>query len=344
MKMRRTLFESGRYEEMSNDDRLIHVPLENTSQYVELFANNNTSERRLLELTIGGYTANVRIENVTSLPSYGDVLRDDHGDVGVVISVPRRSDVYGSAAITTNGGTLVLPPSVQVGDVICVYVSGVPYHAVVTRSGDNGVTQPALPDGEYDDWLFFTRMNDSNYRKGPGTIVILNEIASCSCRHSVIVGDRVVADLGGRPCLMRVEEVLDEMRFKVSGSNACPTLDWWHLPSTQEVLISLTSKDECIQRLTPGVRISRGERDAFGQASTEESCGTLYCAPLLQTPQQQNVLSVTLRPNCQRTCILPNVCLGLNNHGILSCRADKDGVTVGGYICTPTETINWMIR
>ena len=343
--MRRTLFDSGRYEELTNDDRLIYIPSENVDEHVELFANNNAPERRHVELTFGGHSASVRIEDVVSLPMYGDVLCDDVGEIGVFLSAPKRTDIYGLSAISSSDGTVALPSSVRVGDVICVDADKISHYAVIVHSGDNAITNPALPDGEFQDWRLFTRMDHSNYRKGMGVLTFEGNQASCSCRHCVVLGDQIVADVGGRPCLFRVEHVIDEGMFVVSGTlPVSKDVEWWHIPSTQELLLSLTCKEESMRRLQPGVQLKKNEKNAFGESSVFELCGRVSCVPMLQLIAEENVMKVTLRPN-QRTRILPNICIGTNGHGVLSCKADKIGVTVGGYVCAAlNKTTNLVLR
>lgn len=345
MKMRRTLFESGRYEQLTTDDHRIHIPRENVDEHIELFANNNTPERRLLELTFGGQTAIVRIDNVVAIPTYGDILCDDKGEIGAFLSAPKRADTYGLSSISASGGNVALPPSVRVGDVICADTNGMSHYAVVVHSGHLATTSPALPDGEFEDWRFYTRMDDSNYRKGSGLITLENDRVICSCDHGVLINDRIVADAGGRPCLLQVESVIDVSKFTVSGDTPRVShVEWWHLPATQEIHLSLTWKDASLRRLQPGVQLMKSEVNVFGERSVTEQCGSVCCTPAIRTPAEQNVMRITLRPNSQRSCILSNICIGLNAYGILSCKADKVGVAIGGYVCASTQTKNLILR
>ena len=343
--MRRALTAAGAPVDLTRGERLIHVPREGVSEYVDLYATNRTAERRTVRVTFGGRVATLRVQAVQASPAYGDVLCDHQGPVGVFLSASRRADVYGAHPIAVRDGRVTGSPGLRVGDVLCVDAGGESLHAVVVHAGVDVSTEPALPDGQYADWRRFSRMESSNYRPGPG---VLGASASggeliCTAPHAVVGGDRIVVEVGGTPRLVVVDAVRDGTVMSVSGcSPGWQHAPWWHLPSGLEIDVALISEDDT-RRLVPSTRLSVSDTDYFDGSSLAQVYADLVHPPAIATVAEEGRMEITLRPHCERVRLIPGICLGLDRFGILSCSADREGAVAVHGAVNATDADNKLI-
>lgn len=327
--------------QLNSSERTLHFGRLHTTEYVELYANNDSDERQTVDVTFGGQTYYVRVRNVVAAPAYGDVLCDGEGDVGVYIS-SRGCPTYGSTdLIVTNGATT--SPELYPGDVVGVAHDDTVRYTVVTQSGTTVKFDTPLPDGTYTDWFKKSRHDGGDYREGGGTLSSNMDLVTCSVCHTLFAGDMVVADVGGQHSLIHVVGVVDEYAFTVATAVPLEGVKWWHVPMTIEVHVAPLA----MRRIDAGVTLHIRDTNVFGDTTVSinhQNYATCAGAPIACTYRPEHRMRITLRPRAQQTRLVPGVPID-GESNIITCSASSTAVGVAGHSFPPASvSIPTIIR
>lgn len=313
----------------------VHLP-RSDGEFVELCASNSAKTRCNIDVVFGGQTFNLRIRNVVASPAFGDIICDEHGDALVYLETTTRALTYSHHPLHIRGGVGHTREYVRPGDV-CILPG---CSAVAVHSSSDGITfDGMLPDDTYDDWCLVTRDNISMYRNGAGTISTTEaDYMRCTEMHLLSAGDIVVAEVGGRHMMRSVATIIDAHSFAVNDQpTGWTNVQWWHIPTGTEIHVAPLGRSNISENL----KIK--DINFFGEASAGSPFASSHGMLITRAIDVGMQMTITLRPNAQRTRLLP--CVPVGDRSIVTCCTDGHDVYISGHISASSgENYHTFIR